>query len=166
VTKAISDGLYLFDDTVGSRGFYSYTERVSRESLEDLPSPVSPSMVQEEIRKRFDVRVFYLEGRMWAMAIFSQSDERTQVDFRKYNDLRPNRTVPYRLPQQVEARLDQLFRELDLNTGSADLVLDECGEHVFLEINPVGQFGMVSEPCNHYLEREVARSLVDHERRH
>ena len=166
VTKAISDGLYLFDDTLGSRGFYSYTERVTSEALQNLPSTISPSLVQEEIRKRFDIRVFYLEGRMWAMAIFSQSDETTQVDFRKYNALRPNRTVAYQLPEEVKAHLDQLFRELDLNTGSADLVLDECGEHVFLEINPVGQFGMVSEPCNHYLERQVARSLVDHERNH
>jgi ATP-GRASP peptide maturase of grasp-with-spasm system len=164
VTKAISDGLYLFDDTLGSRGFYSYTERVTREDLEDLPMTISPSLVQEEIRKRFDVRVFYLEGRIWAMAIFSQNDVRTQVDFRKYNDACPNRTVPYRLPQEIETRLDALFQALDLKTGSADLVVDEEGEHVFLEINPVGQFGMVSEPCNYYLERDVARTLVAHER--
>lgn len=164
VTKAISDGLYLFDHSISSRGYFSYTERVVESEVQHLPPRISPSMIQTEIRKKFDIRVFYLDGRCFSMAIFSQSDERTQVDFRRYNDENPNRTVPYRLPANVEGQLRRLFADLRLNTGSVDLVLDESGDYVFLEINPVGQFGMVSAPCNYYLERELARTLIRYER--
>jgi D-alanine-D-alanine ligase-like ATP-grasp enzyme len=48
---------------------------------------------------------------------------------------------------------------LKLNTGSIDLIVNTTGEYIFLEVNPVGQFGMVSSPCNYYLEREIARFL-------
>ena len=48
------------------------------------------------------------------------------------------------------------MQALGFNTGSIDLILTPQGEYVFLEINPEGQFGMVSHPCNYYLEREMA----------
>jgi hypothetical protein len=34
------------------------------------------------------------------------------------------------------------------------------GREVFLEVNPVGQFGMVSAPCNYHLEKKVAELLI------
>lgn len=163
ITKAISDGLYLFDHSVSSHGYYSYTEEISHDRLSDLPRSLAPSLIQQKIRKKFDVRVFYLDGECYAMAIFSQSDEKTKVDFRRYNDRHPNRAVPYTLPADVEKRLGALFALLGETTGSVDLVVDESDDHVFLEINPVGQFGMVSEPCNYYLERAVARKLLEYE---
>lgn len=161
ITKAVSEGLYVFDHGQTSLGYFSYTETVGVDDAE--AAPPAPSLVQRKIDKQFDVRVFFLEGDCHAMAIFSQSSDRTKVDFRRYNDERPNRTVPYRLPDGVEDRLRQLFSALDLNTGSADLLVDAAGDHVFLEINPVGQFGMVSQPCNYQLEREVARRLLRNE---
>jgi len=164
ITKAISDGLYLFDNAETSRGYYTYTERVEPADLDGLPPTVSPSLIQAEIDKQYDVRTFYLDGRCHSMAIFSPRDAQTSVDYRRYNDDRPNRTVPYRLPTSVEHRLCRLFEQLELDTGSADLVRETSGDHVFLEINPVGQFGMVSGPCNYHLEREVARRLVSCDR--
>ena len=29
------------------------------------------------------------------------------------------------------------------------------------QVNPVGQFSMVSKPCNYYLEKEVAKYLIN-----
>ncbi|MDM1050110.1 hypothetical protein [Sphingobacterium hotanense] len=48
------------------------------------------------------------------------------------------------------------MKGLGFNTGSIDLILTPDGDYVFLEINPEGQFGMVSHPCNYFLEREMA----------
>ena len=39
------------------------------------------------------------------------------------------------------------------------MIQSDKNELVFLEINPVGQFGMVSSPCNYYLEKKVASKL-------
>lgn len=52
------------------------------------------------------------------------------------------------------------MNSLNLNTGSIDLIVDTQDNYYFLEINPVGQFGMVSQPCNYYLEKKVAEYLV------
>ena len=95
------------------------------------------------------------------MAIFSQNDKQTKVDFRNYNDNKPNRYVPYVLPKNIELKITQLMQKLDLNTGSVDLIKNHDGNYVFLEINPVGQFGMVSEPCNYYLEKIIAEYLIN-----
>jgi D-alanine-D-alanine ligase-like ATP-grasp enzyme len=53
-----------------------------------------------------------------------------------------------------------MMQKADLNCGSLDLIKSKDGRYVFLEVNPSGQFGMVSYPCNYYLEEEVAKSLI------
>ena len=95
------------------------------------------------------------------MVIYSQNNKNTEADFRNYDLVRPNRTVPYQLPEEIELGLDALMKELNFNTGSIDLILTAKGEYIFLEINPEGQFGMVSHPCNYYLEREMALAFRD-----
>ena len=93
------------------------------------------------------------------MAIFSQNDEQTQLDYRNYNRVKPNRNIPYILPKDIETKLQKLMDKLDLNTGSIDMMVTTEGEYVFLEVNPTGQFGWVSENCNYYLEEKIAHCL-------
>ena len=95
------------------------------------------------------------------MAIFSQNDKQTSVDFRNYNDKRPNRTIPFSLPKGIEDKIIQFCEEGGYNLGSIDLIKSTNGKYYFLEINPKGQFGMVSYPCNYYLEKKLARHLID-----
>lgn len=162
ITKPITDGLYLFDNEQANTGYFSYTEALTVPELDQMPDRLSPSHVQEQILKRMDLRVFFLEGRCYAMAIFSQRDKQTSVDFRRYNYLKPNRAVPFKLQPDLEAKIVRLFASLKLNTGSVDFVVDQEGRYFFLEINPVGQFSMVSVACNYFLERQVAITLKNY----
>lgn len=162
ITKSISNGLYLFESEESHTGYFSYTEKLSGEDIAALADTISPSFLQQNIHKKYELRVFYLEGRCHAMAIFSQTEEKTRVDFRKYNDARPNRFVPFRLPGETEQKIRTLFSRVGLNTGSVDLLVDEQDQYYFLEINPVGQFNMVSHPCNCFLEKEIAQYLITH----
>ena len=118
------------------------------------------------MEKAFEIRAFYLAGRVWAMAIFSQAEERTALDFRNYDAQRPSRTVPYRLPDPVVGAIGRLMRSLGLSSGALDLIRTPEGRHVFLEVNPAGQFGMVSGPCNYHLEKLVAEHLMAEEAAH
>ena len=59
----------------------------------------------------------------------------------------------------MEKKLTLLMKKMNLNCGSIDMIKSKEGEYVFLEINSVGQFGMVSRPCNYYLEEKVADFL-------
>lgn len=95
------------------------------------------------------------------MAIFSQSDFQTEVDFRNYNYDYPNRTVPFKLPDALESKLNKLADFFGLTTGSFDIIKTTDNQYIFLEVNSDGQFGMVSYPCNYYLEKKVATELIN-----
>jgi len=160
VTKAMSDGIYFFDHKQTEYGYFSYTETIQVHELEKLREIIGPSFIQKNIRKAFDLRVFFLVDRCFSIAIISQTDQKTKIDFRKYNDQKPNRNVPYLISNELEAKICQLFRKLQLNTGSIDFVVDIDNNFYFLEINPVGQFTNFSISCNFNLEKEIAKTLI------
>ena len=158
ITKALSKSFICHVD---KRPFANYTSIVDESMLGDgRNGRVFPTLLQECLDKEYEIRAFYLDGRFYSMAIFSQGDEQTNVDFRRYQFKRPNRTVPYRLPDDLASKLALLMQKLGLETGSLDLVKTVDGRFVFLEVNPGGQFGMVSYPCNYHLEHAVACALV------
>ena len=140
--------------------FMPYTKELSIDDLKYLDINMSPVLVQRKIEKLYEVRSFYLNGQFYSMAIFSQLSEKTKVDFRKYDTKKPNRRIPYQLPQEIEKQLNKLMHALDLNSGSIDLIYGDDNKYYFLEVNPVGQFGMVSYPCNYYLEEKIAEYLI------
>jgi ATP-GRASP peptide maturase of grasp-with-spasm system len=157
VTKAIDN--LVVAEAYGKRYLY-FTEEIADDVLERLPETIYPSLIQKKLEKKYELRVFYLYGKLYSMVIFSQLDPRTQVDFRDYNLQRPNRTVPYQLPHDIEHKLRALMLELKMETGSIDLVFTTDNRYVFLEVNPVGQFSQVSNPCNYFLFKEIADFLA------
>lgn len=155
ITKPISE---VDDFVIGEEGYKLYTERLPKDGTAET-TECFYSLFQKEIKKKVEIRTFYLKGKMFSMAIFSQADKQTSIDFRRYNRQMPNRNVPFKLPDNIQCRLVSLMEKLRLNSGSIDLILDEDLNYYFLEVNPVGQFGMVSQPCNYHLEELVALSL-------
>lgn len=157
VTKALNEGLYHL---INGKSYYTYTELHDKNSFLNTKIPIFPSLIMNLIDKKFEIRTFYIDGHFYSMAIFSQSNKQTEVDFRKYSESKPNRNEPFKLPKEIENKLDKLFREIGLNTGSVDFIVDENDNYVFLEINPVGQYGMTSEPCNYNLDDVIAKYLI------
>ena len=153
VSKAISNGLY---DEHGGRRYYTYTELITSDDLEDGIN-LFPSLICENIIKSFEIRSFYLNGSFYSMAIFSQTDELTKIDYRKYAN---NRNEPFLLPEDVKRKTKRLFKNIDINTGSIDYMVDQKGDYYFLEINPVCQYGMTDFPCNYELDCKIANYLA------
>jgi ATP-GRASP peptide maturase of grasp-with-spasm system len=160
ITKAISDGIYFWDAEGAKKGYFSYTENF-RDLTQSLIGRVEIplSFVQEKIDKKYEIRAFYLDGQFQSAAIISQNDEQTKLDYRKYNSKSPNRNIPVKLPLEVEIKLDRLFRSLELNTGSVDLIRTPDDRYVFLEINPVGMYGNLVSVCNFDIDRKIATWL-------
>jgi ATP-GRASP peptide maturase of grasp-with-spasm system len=155
VTKAISNGIY---EILKSHRFYTYTELVEP-NFYSVNKNITffPSLITELIEKKMEIRTFFIDDQFYSMAIFSQSNEKTKIDFRKYAD---NKNEPYKLPNEIEQRLLSVFKEIDLNCGSVDLIVDKNDNFVFLEINPVGQYAMTGEPCNYNLDKLIANYLI------
>lgn len=157
IVKPVSECIFV-EDAEGEQ-YKMLTKTINKTNLHLVPEKFFPSLIQEKIIKKFEIRTFYLDGECHSMAIFSQNNRKTKDDFRNYDNQRPNRTVPYKLPADLEGKLDQLMKLLHFRTGSIDLMVDMQGNYHFLEINPEGQFGMVSYPCNYYLEKKLALLL-------
>ncbi|MBK7690075.1 MAG: hypothetical protein IPJ31_02800 [Bacteroidetes bacterium] len=111
--------------------------------------------------KKIEIRTFFLLGKFYSMAIFSQQNEKTKIDFRHYDFERPNRTVPFKLPVVIEKRIERLMRKLKLSSGSLDIIYTLDGEYIFLEVNPIGQFDWLARSCNYPIEKQIAKELID-----
>ncbi|MFV8328473.1 grasp-with-spasm system ATP-grasp peptide maturase [Flavobacterium sp. ZS1P14] len=156
ITKPIAEALHvkLANSSVG-------LSTIKVETVKKLNKNFSPSLFQEYIEKEIELRVFYIMGKCYSMAIFSQSNPQTKVDFRAYDWDFPNRFIPYQLPLEIETKIDLLMKKLELNTGSIDILKSsKNGTYYFLEVNPSGQFGMTSFPCNYPLHKTVAQNLI------
>jgi ATP-GRASP peptide maturase of grasp-with-spasm system len=157
ITKAMSEA---FKSIQKGEAVVAYTKVVNKSFIKSLPDVFSTMLFQQYIEKEYEVRIFYLEGKLYPMAIFSQSSDKTKVDFRNYDSVNPSRTVPYKLPKNVEENLIRFMKDHKFDAASVDMVkCKNTGNHYFLEVNTHGQFGMVSEPCNYYLEKKLAETL-------
>lgn len=145
---------------LNGRGFGTFTESISAATIENLPEVFFPVFVQEQLNKSYEIRVFYLAGKCYSIALFSQNDDKTKLDFRNYNYSKMNRQSPYALPGDIKQKIDVFMKLSGLDTGSIDFVVTTDERMVFLEVNPVGQFGFVSEGGNYYIEKAIAEHLI------
>jgi ATP-GRASP peptide maturase of grasp-with-spasm system len=164
ISKSIKDGVSFAGPQ--SSEFTMFTTEVKATDIANITDRFIPSLVQEKIEKEYELRVFYLMGKCYSMAIFSQRDDQTKLDFRQYNLDKPNRNVPYHLPAAVRKGIRRLMKSMQLNCGSLDLMKGTDGEYYFLEINSTGQFGMVDIPNNYGLHRKVAETLIKFDKKH
>lgn len=156
ITKPITDVAYFESKKLN---FPIYTQEILDTDLINEKGLIFPTLLQEGILKDYEIRVFYLNGHCWSMAIFSQNDERTKTDFRMYNLSTPNRFVPYHLPSAITQKICDVMNQLNLKSGSLDFIRGKNGKYYFLEVNVVGQLGMISKNCNYPLEKELALFL-------
>jgi len=157
IYKSINEGSSIYNRYNNSM-LYTFTQNYDKSSKF---AEFSQTLFQEKIEKKYELRIFYLDGVFYSMAIFSQQNCNTSLDYRNYDFEKPNRTVPYNLPKNIEIKLSNLMKKLKLKSGSIDLIVNNNNEYYFLEINPVGQFGMVSSPCNYNIEKAIVNYLID-----
>ncbi len=156
ITKSIQVPYSFSDD---KNGYTLMTNDFDKCDIDSGNSNFFYTKFQKKIIKKYEIRIFYLHGNFYSMAIFSQNNFKTQTDFRNYDTQKPNRRVPYNLPKNISKKLIELMKKLNLNSGSIDMIVDSNDIYYFLEVNPVGQFGMVSKPCNYYIEKIIADNL-------
>ena len=157
ISKSIQDlmGIAVND-------LYAYTGKTIRVNKKEInPKGHWYSLFQKEIIKKYEIRVFYFLNKIYAMAIFSQMDEKSSLDFREVdaNGKHPNRMVPFSLPNNITLKIRKLMKTLKLESGSLDFIVTNDNEYYFLEVNPVGQFNFLSEICNYHIEKNIAKMI-------
>ena len=133
---------------------------VTQQMIDKCNDYFIPVFLQEKVEKKYEVRIFFYKDKLFPMAIFSQNDTKTAVDYRNYNNEKPNRYVPIILTKELERKIFALMKDLELNTCSIDFIVNQQNEYVFLEVNPMGQLDWVSKSCNYYIEKHIAEDLI------
>ena len=122
---------------------------------------VAPVIFQEFVPAEVDLRVTVVGDQVFAAAIHSQELPYT-LDFRLFLD-RPGgvRMEPATLPRDVEHSLLSLLKAASLRYGAFDLRRTPDGRHVFLEVNPAGQWLFVEQVTGQPVTAAVARLLTE-----
>ena len=141
VVKPVSYG--WFQDS-HSNERVMYTRRVV---LDDLPQRSdqlllgSPTLIQEEVSRAFDVRMTVL-GR-WMQAFAISWDQESDVDWRSAADVS---YTPIDVAREIREKVYSLHQSLGIHFGTVDFVVRKGdGAWVFLETNPAGQWGWLDQ---------------------
>lgn len=135
---------YWHAQASGARHALFTTQLRDEDLRNDAALSNCPATYQRKIEKRYELRVTCMDELCLAARLDSQSRDTTRMDWRA-DFSRP--LVPQRveLPPAVEERCIRLMRQLGLAFGCIDLIVTPEGEHVFLEVNEMGQFLFVEE---------------------
>ncbi|MGH9209821.1 MAG: MvdC/MvdD family ATP grasp protein [Acidimicrobiales bacterium] len=96
-------------------------------------------MFQEYVDKAYEVRLTVIGNTYYPVVVDSQTSDKTKVDWRgdpegmSYGDYRP-------LPDDVVQKVQSMLDELGIVYAAVDFIVTPEGDHVFLEVNPGGQF--------------------------
>ncbi len=138
-----------------------YTSNVQEEDLADLAQlRHSPMMFQERIPKATELRVAYVAGHVFVGAIDASRSAGGQTDWRRATP-EECQWQQADLPEDVIQCLVELMNRLGLVYGAIDLIRTPKGEHVFLEVNPAGEWGMLERDLDYPISEAIADALLN-----
>lgn len=117
----------------------------------------SPIYFQNLIKKKFDLRVIIVGNKVFSTLIHSQDLEETKIDWRKGEKVLKH--TKYQLPKKIKKLSLILLKNLKLNYGALDFILDEDDNVIFLEINPNGQWAWIEQRTGHQISNEIVNLL-------
>ena len=137
VTKMLSS----FAVYEGGQELVVFTNPVKPEDLADLSGlRLCPMTFQEMIPKALELRTTVVGDRVMSASIDSQASARAAHDWRRDGQRMIQDWRTYELPREVEEKILRLMDYFVLNYGAIDIIVTPDGSHVFLEVNPVGEF--------------------------
>lgn len=151
ITKSVSEMKPIFVD---NELYLNYTHEISPNQTQDKKENIIPSLIQEKIRTTYEIRAFFFDKEIWAVATFDFSKK---IDIRNTKDS-DKKYLPYRFPLEIRRKIHKMAKILDLKCGTIDLIKSD-NDFYFLEVNPLGQFHQVSHYGNYQIEKHIANLL-------
>jgi glutathione synthase/RimK-type ligase-like ATP-grasp enzyme len=139
---------------------FVHTTRLGAEDLAALDGlRFSPMVFQELVPKALELRVACVGARAFTGAIDASHSAAGSVDWRLAQPGEA-RWTEHTLAAPVAAALRRLLDALGLAYGAADLIVTPAGEHVFLELNPGGEWGMLERDLGLPIGAAIAEELL------
>jgi len=158
--KMVSKLLTPLSRSMEYTSFFLYTSIVKAEDLEDAESlRYCPMVFQEQIPKQQELRVVYVDGNVFVGALNADVYAAAKVDWRKPG-VEVGAWQHHQLPDEVVRRLQAFMGKFGLSFSSLDFILTPSGEYVFLENNPVGEWGMLEKDLDLPISSAIADTLL------
>lgn len=116
-----------------------------------------PMIIQEYIRKKFELRITIVGDKLFPCAIYSQESSLAKHDCRADLDVS---CEAYELPEPISEKLLELMKRLGLSFGCVDMIVTPDDEYVFLEINPNGAWLWVEKRTGLPIGDAIADLLI------
>ncbi|MBD3886019.1 MvdD family ATP-grasp ribosomal peptide maturase [Phormidium tenue FACHB-886] len=140
-----------------------FTNAVTTEDLQHLEGlRYCPMTFQEQIPKALELRVTVVGKQVFTASVDSQRLQKAQQDWRRQGIALIKDWQPYQLPASVEAKLLKLMDFFGLNYGAIDIIVTPDNRHVFLEVNPVGEFFWLEQHPGLPISQAIAELLLNH----
>lgn len=118
-----------------------FTNPVKLADLEELSGlRLCPMTFQEMIPKALELRVIVVGREIFSASINSQASERAIHDWRRDGLGLIEEWKSYDLPVEFKERLLRFMDYFGLNYGAIDIIVTPDSRHIFLEVNPAGEF--------------------------
>jgi hypothetical protein len=155
VVKPITGGYIEREDSHADTVIY--TQVVSSEKLSLFPAGIAcPTLLQQRIRKKCDVRVTVLDEDLHAVALTAIGTSAGQpLDVRQNNFIDIHHE-PIKLPDVVESRIRDYVRSYGLRFAALDMAVDDRDAWVFFELNPNGEWAWLDLAG----AADIARSFI------
>jgi len=143
-----------------------FTNSVKPEDLADLSGlSLCPVTFQELLPKSLELRVTVVGHRVMSASLDSKVSARAAHDWRRDGLRMVQDWRPYQLPRKVEEKILRLMDYFSLNYGAIDIILTPDGRHVFLELNPCGEFFWLERTPGLPISQAIADLLLGHSSR-
>lgn len=159
ITKLLVPLAYAMQ--AGERFFY--TSELGDTALTGLK--YAPQIFQPLIEKARELRVIVVGREVFAAAIDASKTTRGRLDWRRLDSRDRVRWTKTTLPPKETRQVFQLLKRLGLVAGALDFIVTPEGRHVFLEVNPAGEWGWLERDLGYDISGAFARALTRGARR-
>lgn len=145
----------LFYDA--SKEYFTYSSVVSGKELLESNIKDAPIILQEFLDDKLDIRVTVIGNKLFPVGI-TKNGENIYGDWRK----NPKDNLQYNiesLPDDISIKIIRLMKKLGLSFGGLDLAFSK-GRYYFIEVNPTGEWGWLSQYSTIPLEKAIVNELV------
>lgn len=146
--------------SMGADTTFVYTSEIKKEDLREADMlRHSPMVFQERIEKDCELRIAFVDGKLFAGAIDASGSSKGQVDWR----LSSPEEVRWRrdeVPGDVASALNAMMSKLGLVYAAIDMIRTPSGGHILLEVNPGGEWGMLERDLDYPISEAIADALL------
>lgn len=120
----------------------------------------NPIALQSYIHKSYEARYTVVGNDHFVCKIDSQASSIANSDWRRY-DLAHTPHSIIEPPMKIKKQVTNLMKELNLNYGALDFIIDKNENWIFLEINPMGQYLWIEHLTGLKISHAIAKWLIN-----